>query len=51
MPEQDTNDNTNTELTAGWTSIDADGDGYQWYHLTGNNPLSFIIQFLNLTVP
>ncbi len=35
--EQDTNDNTNTELTAGWTSIDADGDGYQWYHLTGNN--------------
>ena len=22
-------------LTGGWTSIDADGDGYEWYHLNG----------------
>ena len=35
--EEDTNDNNNTELTGGWTSIDADGDGYGWYHLTGAN--------------
>ncbi len=25
----------NTELTAGWTCIDADGDGNEWYHLQG----------------
>ncbi len=35
--EEDTDDNTNTELPAGWTTIDEDGDGYAWYHLTGEN--------------
>ena len=35
--EEDTNGNTNTELTGGWTTIDSDGDGYAWYHLTGSN--------------
>ena len=35
--EEDTNDNTNIELTEGWTSIDADGDGNEWYHLYGSN--------------
>ena len=34
--EEDTNGNENTELTGGWTSIDADGDGYEWYHLYGS---------------
>lgn len=34
--EEDTQNNTNTELTGGWTSIDADGDGNGWYHLTGS---------------
>ena len=34
--EEDTNDNNNTELTGGWTTIDADGDGYEWYHLYGS---------------
>ena len=34
--EEDTNDNQNTDLTGGWTSIDADGDGYGWYHLYGS---------------
>ena len=33
--EEDTDGNTNTELTGGWTSIDADGDSYEWYHLYG----------------
>ena len=33
--EEDTDGNTNTELTGGWTSVDADGDGYDWYHLYG----------------
>ena len=31
--EEDTEDNTNIELTGGWTCIDADGDGNGWYHL------------------
>ncbi len=35
--EEDTNGNANTELTGGWTAIDADGDGYEWYHLYGSN--------------
>jgi len=35
--EQDTNENQNIELTDGWTSIDADGDTYGWYHLYGEN--------------
>ena len=35
--EQDTNGNQNTDLTDGWTSIDADGDGSMWYHLYGSN--------------
>ena len=35
--EEDTNGNTNTDLPAGWTTIDEDGDGYAWYHLTGEN--------------
>ena len=35
--EEDTDGNTNTELTGGWTTIDADGDGYAWYHLTGSS--------------
>jgi hypothetical protein len=35
--EQDTDDNTNTDLPSGWTTIDNDGDGYMWYHLTGAN--------------
>ena len=34
--EEDTNGNENTELTGGWTAIDADGDGYEWYHLYGS---------------
>ena len=33
--EEDTEGNTNTELTGGWTSVDSDGDGYDWYHLYG----------------
>ena len=33
--EEDTEDNTNIELTGGWTCIDADGDGNEWYHLYG----------------
>ena len=33
--EEDTDGNTNTELTGGWTSKDADGDGNDWYHLYG----------------
>ena len=35
--EEDTEDNSKTELTGGWTCIDADGDGNEWYHLTGEN--------------
>ncbi len=35
--EEDTQNNTNTSLPAGWTTIDADGDTYAWYHLTGEN--------------
>lgn len=35
--EQDTEGNTNTDLPSGWTSIDNDGDGLMWYHLTGEN--------------
>jgi hypothetical protein len=35
--EEDNNDNETTELTAGWTTIDADGDGNAWYHLTGSS--------------
>ena len=34
--EEDTDDNMNTELTGGWTTIDADGDGNEWYHLYGS---------------
>ena len=34
--EEDNNDNETVELTGGWTSIDADGDGKGWYHLTGS---------------
>ena len=33
--EEDTYDNTDISLTGGWTSIDADGDGNDWYHLYG----------------
>ena len=33
--EEDTDGNTNTALTGGWTSVDSDGDGYDWYHLYG----------------
>ena len=33
--EEDTNGNTDLSLTGGWTSIDADGDGEDWYHLYG----------------
>ena len=33
--EEDTFDNTDISLTGGWTSIDADGDGNDWYHLYG----------------
>ncbi len=35
--EQDTENNTITDLPSGWTTIDNDGDGYEWYHLTGEN--------------
>lgn len=35
--EQDTEGNTITDLPSGWTTIDNDGDGYEWYHLTGEN--------------
>ena len=35
--EEDTQNNTDTSLPAGWTTIDADGDTYAWYHLTGDN--------------
>jgi len=35
--ETDTEDNTNIDLTDGWTCIDADGDGNEWYHLYGSN--------------
>ena len=35
--EEDTQGNTDTSLPGGWTTIDADGDGYAWYHLTGEN--------------
>ncbi len=34
--EESTDDNTNIELPGGWTSIDADGDGNDWYHLNGS---------------
>ncbi len=33
--EEDTNGNQNIDLTGGWTTIDADGDGNAWYHLYG----------------
>ena len=33
--EEDTDDNTNISLPGGWTSIDQDGDGNEWYHLNG----------------
>ena len=35
--EEDTNGNQNIDLTGGWTTIDADGDGSAWYHLYGSN--------------
>ena len=35
--EEDTQDNTDISLPGGWTSIDNDGDGRGWYHLTGEN--------------
>ena len=35
--EEDTQDNADTSLPGGWTSIDNDGDGLGWYHLTGEN--------------
>ena len=35
--EEDTNGNTNTSLPGGWTCIDADGDGHEWYHLSGDS--------------
>ncbi len=39
--EEDTNGNSDKSLPGGWTCIDADGDGYEWFHLNDTPDLDY----------